>query len=66
MPEPSGAPTSIRDYTGSIWTARYLAALLGLPQDRVQPGAGDGLTSADVMVVVGPDAPDLITAQGGS
>lgn len=66
MPEPSNAPTSIRDYTGSIWTADYLAALLGLPQDRVQPGAGDGLTSADVMVVVGPDAPDLIAAQGGN
>jgi LCP family protein required for cell wall assembly len=65
MPEPSNAPTSIRDYTGSIWTARYLAALLGLPQDSVQPGAGDGLTSADVMVVVGTDAPDLIAAQGG-
>ena len=66
MPEPSGAPTTIRDYTGSVWTARYLAALLGLPQERIQPGAGDGLTSADVMVVAGPDMPDLIAAQGGS
>jgi LCP family protein required for cell wall assembly len=66
MPEPSGAPTTIRDYTGSIWTARYLAALLGLPHDRIQPGAGDGLTSADVMVVVGADAPDLLAAQGGN
>lgn len=65
IPEPSGTPTIVRYYTGKIWTARYLAALLGLEQDRVQMGAGDGLTSADVMVVAGPDITDLIAAQGG-
>lgn len=65
IPEPNSAPTSVRYYTGKIWTARYLAALLGLSQDRVQMGAGDGLTSADVMVVIGPDMTDLLTAQGG-
>lgn len=65
IPQPSNAPTSIRYYTAKVWTARYLAALLGLGQDRIQAGAGDGLTSADVMVVVGPDINDLMAAQSG-
>jgi hypothetical protein len=58
---PSNTPTLIRDYTGRVWTARYLAALLGLPPDRVQPGA-DGATTADVMVVVGSDIDSLLSA----
>jgi LCP family protein required for cell wall assembly len=59
--QPSNTPTLIRDYTGRVWTARYLAALLGLPPDRVQPGA-DGATTADVMVVVGSDIDSLLSA----
>lgn len=59
IPQPGNTPTIIRDYTGKIWTARYLAALLGLPQDRIQSGS-DGLTSADVMVVVGSDMPQIL------
>jgi LCP family protein required for cell wall assembly len=51
---PDSAPTTIRMYTDKIWTARYLAALLGLPPERVQPGA-DGLTTEDVALVVGTD-----------
>ena len=58
---PSNTPTLIRDYTGRVWTARYLAALLGLPPDRVQPGA-DGTTTADVMVVVGSDIDQVLSA----
>lgn len=57
-----GSPTVIRDYTGQVWTARYLAALLGLPPERVQLGA-DGATTADVMVVAGPDIVPLLGGQ---
>ncbi len=57
---PNNANTVIRDYTGNIWTARLLAEMLGLPQDRILPG--DGETGADVAVIVGPD----ITALTGS
>lgn len=53
---------TIRDYTGKPWTARYLAALLGLPDDAIVPGR-DGLTSADVMVVVGSDIQRLLGGQ---
>jgi LCP family protein required for cell wall assembly len=59
VPEPGNTPTVIRDYTGRLWTARYLAALLGLPADRIQPG-NDGLTSADVMIVAGSDMPQIL------
>lgn len=52
---------TIRDYTGKPNTARYLAALMGLPSEAIIPG-GDGLTSADIMIVVGSDAQQLISA----
>lgn len=60
VPTPTNVDTIIRDYTGNPWTARYLAALLGLPLDRIQPG-NDGLTAEDVMVVVGPDIQPLLS-----
>lgn len=63
MPEPGNTETSIRDYTGKPWTARYLAALLNVPEERILPG-GDGLTSADVMVVVGADIQPLLSGEG--
>ena len=47
--------TTIRVYSSNgFWTARYLAALLGIPEDRII-SANDGLTVADVMVAAGPD-----------
>ena len=50
-----GAETIIRDYGGTYpWTARYVANLMGLPQERIRPG-GDGLIAEGVMVVVGQD-----------
>ena len=51
----------IRDYTGKPWTARYLAELMGLPSSAVR-SASDGLTSADVMIVVGSDVERLLQA----
>ncbi len=60
IPNPTSAPTTIRNYNGKPWTARYLAALLGLSADRVETGGSDQLTSADVMVVIGPDIQALL------
>jgi len=59
---PNSAQTTVRDYTGKVWTARYLAALMGLSSDRVQPGA-DGATTADVMVMVGPDIQSILAGE---
>jgi LCP family protein required for cell wall assembly len=57
------APTVIRDYGGShIWTARYLAALMGLGSDSIQPGA-DGLMAEGVAVVAGSDVQTLLSGQ---
>jgi LCP family protein required for cell wall assembly len=63
MPTPDGSATIIRDYTGKTWTARYLAALMNLPGERIQSGT-DGLTSEDVMIVVGSDMQPLLTGGG--
>lgn len=53
-PQPTNENTVIRVYTDKIWTGKYLAMLMGLPPERVQPGA-DGLTASDIAIVVGPD-----------
>jgi hypothetical protein len=46
--------TTIRVYdAGALWTAQYLAALLGLPDDRII-NADDDLTTADIMIAAGP------------
>lgn len=60
---PTNSTTRIQDYRGKIWTGRYLAALLGLPPEAVQPGT-DGLTSADMMIVVGTDMQAILAAAG--
>jgi LCP family protein required for cell wall assembly len=57
----SNANTVINVYTGKVWTARYLAALMGLPAERVQPGA-DGLTDKDIAVLVGPDIATVLSS----
>lgn len=59
LPNAIGDPTTIRDYGSKPYTARYLAALFGLPLDRIVQG-NDGLTTADVMVVAGPDIQALL------
>jgi len=56
-----GGNTIIRDYGGTHqWTARYLAAIMGVPQDRIQPGS-DGLIAEGVMVVAGDDMQAIIS-----
>jgi len=60
-PAITNTPTVIRDYTGNIWTAKYLAELFGLPSERIEPGT-DGLTDEDIIIVAGPDMPQLLTA----
>jgi LCP family protein required for cell wall assembly len=59
-PQITNQPTVIRDYGGNhIWTARYLAALLGLGPDRIQPGA-DGLIAQGVAVIAGTDVQPIL------
>ncbi|MCB9452770.1 MAG: LCP family protein [Anaerolineaceae bacterium] len=58
-PEQSNVDTFIQVYTGKIWTGRYLAALMGIPADRVHPG-GDGLTANDIGIMVGPDIQSIL------
>lgn len=60
---PTGEPTTIRYTTDKVWTARYLAALMGLSSDRIQPGA-DGLTTEDIAVIVGTDIQPLFSNPG--
>lgn len=53
-------PTTIRDYGGSnYYTLRFLAALMGLPEDRIITGT-DGLIESGVMIAVGPDVVPLL------
>ncbi|MEO8612771.1 MAG: LCP family protein [Chloroflexota bacterium] len=56
---PSDGNTVIHVYTGKMWTARYLAALMGISSDRIEPGA-DGLTKDDIAILVGTDIPPIL------
>ena len=60
MPTPDEGLTRIRDYTGKRWTARYLAALMGIPEDRIEVGS-DGLVSQDILIVIGTDVQSLLS-----
>ncbi len=52
--------TEIRNYGGRhLWTARYIAQLLRLPDERIVR-AGDGLIAEGVMVALGEDATAII------
>lgn len=57
-----GQPTVIRDYGGNRWTALYLADLMGLSPDRIQPGT-DGLAADGIIIVVGPDIETVLNGQ---
>jgi len=63
-PEFAASGTIIRDYTDNPWTARYLARLMNLGPDRIQPGA-DGLTTEDIAIIVGEDVQPLLAGQDG-
>lgn len=56
---PADANTVIHVYTGKMWTARYLAALMGISSDRIEPGA-DGLTKEDIAILVGTDIQPIL------
>jgi LCP family protein required for cell wall assembly len=56
---PQNQPTTIFNYGNKPSTARYLAALLNVPETRIQPGL-DGATTADILVVVGTDIQPLL------
>ncbi|HEX2620071.1 MAG TPA: LCP family protein [Phototrophicaceae bacterium] len=63
IPEPTNSPTIIRIYGGSYsWTAKYIAAVMGLPEDRIEPGR-DGLIPDGVMIVVGEDIQTKLSVQ---
>jgi len=51
--------TEIRQYGRYNWTARYIAHLMGLPEDRIQRSA-DGVIADGVLIALGADAPAII------
>ena len=53
------ALTEIREYGRYNWTAKVLAELMGLPEDRIARG-GDGRIAEGVMVALGRDAVEII------
>jgi LCP family protein required for cell wall assembly len=59
-PSPTNADTVIHVYTGKMWTARYLAALMGISSDQIEPGA-DGLTNEDIAVITGKDIQPILS-----
>lgn len=56
------APSTVEVYSGKLWTARYLAAVMGLSADRVVPGRQNPGTS-DIGVIVGTDVQGLLNQQ---
>jgi polyisoprenyl-teichoic acid--peptidoglycan teichoic acid transferase len=62
IPEPTNTVTVIRDYGNHPWTARYLAKLLEISEDRIEPGR-DGLISDGVMIVVGEDIQSMLSIE---
>jgi LCP family protein required for cell wall assembly len=62
MPNADGTPTTIRVYTGMMWTARYLAAIMGLTEEAIITATADGLTDADILISIGPETQALLTS----
>lgn len=57
-----GRDTVIRYYSGEVATAEYLASVLGLSMERIEPGT-DGLAATGIVIVVGPDIQALLGGQ---
>ena len=53
------AQTEIREYGRYHWTAKVLAEVMGLPEDRITRG-GDGRIAQGVVVALGRDAVEII------
>ena len=51
--------TEIREYGRYSWTARYLAQLMGLSEDRIKRSA-DGIIADGVLIALGADAQAII------
>jgi LCP family protein required for cell wall assembly len=61
---PDNSGTVIHLYSDDAqWTARYLASLMGLPNDRIVR-SNDGLATSGIVVLVGPDIQPLLTGEG--
>lgn len=60
IPNADASNTLIRDYNNNPYTGMLVAQLLGLPPEVVISTPPDGLTSADIMVVVGPDIQSVL------
>jgi len=54
------ARTEIHEYGRFHWTAKYLAALMGLPEDRILR-SGDGRIAEGVLIALGEDALEIIS-----
>ncbi len=54
------ALTEIQEYGRFNWTAKYLAALMGLPEDRILR-SGDGRIAEGVLIALGEDALEIIS-----
>jgi len=63
MPDIENTTTRIQYYGDARNTARYIAELLGLPSEAIERG-NDGLAAQGIIVVVGTDMPDIISADG--
>ncbi len=61
VPTPTNSETVIQDYGVNTWTTRYLAEIMGLPPERIRPGA-DGLAANGVVIVIGQDVQRLLTS----
>jgi polyisoprenyl-teichoic acid--peptidoglycan teichoic acid transferase len=62
IPEITNTVTVIRDYGNHPWTARYIATLLELPEDRIEVGR-DGLITNGVMIVIGEDIQSILSLE---
>jgi polyisoprenyl-teichoic acid--peptidoglycan teichoic acid transferase len=66
MPNSDGGATTIRVYNADkMWTARYLAALMGLGEESIITVTPDGLTTADILISIGPESQALLSSDGG-
>lgn len=60
-PNHNGANTIIRYYGETLDTANYIADVMGIPTERIQPGSDGLLPAGNVAVIVGPDVQSLLT-----